>query len=254
MDNKKYSGFVLKNIALVLMFINHFFNIYFTKFECPNQLIDDMQILLTRGSFFIFCFLLSEGMKHTRSRKNYILRLLCTAIISEIIYDYAFNNTLFYWYDQNVFFDLTMSAITICVYDYFKNNKPLQISLIILICIIDILLFFNYGIVAIVWTLTFYICGNNKKKLIELIIPVTIITPFIFYIIAYLRLGYKPYWDFIIKYGSIEACAVFLLPLIFMYNGNKGKQFSKWFYYGFYPAHLIVIKLLVDYVIKYPLF
>ena len=50
-------------------------------------------------------------------------------------------------------------------------------------------------------------------------------------------------------YGLIQMGVVLALPVIALYNGQRGKnarvnRFMKWFFYIYYPAHLFVIGLL----------
>ena len=40
-------------------------------------------------------------------------------------------------------------------------------------------------------------------------------------------------------------------PLLMLYNGERGGgKYSKWFFYIFYPAHLLIIALIKMYLIK----
>ena len=44
-------------------------------------------------------------------------------------------------------------------------------------------------------------------------------------------------------FSPLEAFALFSVPLIVHYNNTKGKQ-VKYFFYVFYPLHLILLRLL----------
>ena len=82
---KKFlSNFDLKILAIITMTIDHIGAIVY-----PN--IDIFRII-GRVSFPIFAFLLVEGFKHTSNKLKYFLRLILFAIITQPIYDYAFNN------------------------------------------------------------------------------------------------------------------------------------------------------------------
>ncbi|MDO4940708.1 MAG: TraX family protein [Erysipelotrichaceae bacterium] len=259
-SNKGLSTSTLKYIAMILMFINHFFNVYFDKFPNTNVSLDNFQLYLTRPSFFIFCFLISEGMRYTRGRKKYILRLLLFALSSELIYDYVTRGQLIYIYSQNSLFDLFAGALIIYIYDYFKDDRILGFISITCICVLDCVLCFGYSILGALLPLMFYICNNDKKKLVIYGIPISIFLSTLLYIVIYLiRPGYsillqrKYFYDYVIEYGLLEAHGLLSLPFIFLYNKQKGKQLPKLFYYFFYPGHLLLIKLIVS-LIDAPIF
>ena len=42
-------------------------------------------------------------------------------------------------------------------------------------------------------------------------------------------------------------CCVLVFVILYLYNGRRaarGRTFYKWFFYAFYPAHLLVLGLL----------
>ena len=46
-------------------------------------------------------------------------------------------------------------------------------------------------------------------------------------------------------YGILQMCTLFSLPILRMYNGERGKwKGMKWFFYIYYPAHLFAIGLV----------
>jgi len=49
----------------------------------------------------------------------------------------------------------------------------------------------------------------------------------------------------LIRTDSVQVYGVLALPLIYFYNGRKGRQLSKWFYYLYYPVHLGIIALIL---------
>ena len=54
-------------------------------------------------------------------------------------------------------------------------------------------------------------------------------------------------------YGLIQLCAVLAVPLLFLYNGKRGRnpkinRFMKWLFYAYYPLHLLVIGIIRELV------
>ena len=45
-------------------------------------------------------------------------------------------------------------------------------------------------------------------------------------------------------YGGVQWYSLIAVPLILMYNGQRGRRNMKSFFYIFYPAHLAVLELL----------
>ena len=70
------TSFVLKLIALVTMFCDHFGDAFVGHYSFFN--------IIGRIAFPIFAFQISEGYIHTKNLKKYIIRLLGFAIISQI--------------------------------------------------------------------------------------------------------------------------------------------------------------------------
>ena len=74
--------------------------------------------------------------------------------------------------------------------------------------------------------------GNLKKQIIGMS----------FWILIYATISYL----FVSKtYGLITLLAVLVYPLLNNYNGEKGKlNWMKWFFYLYYPLHLVIIGIL----------
>ncbi len=241
---KGLSGAFLKNLALILMFINHFCAAYFDTFIGSWEWMNNFHWYLTRPAFVIYAFLISEGMFYTSNRRKYQLRLLITALISEIFYDLAMYQTMFYWNDQNVFFDLLMGTLAIEAYDRNRENPGAIIGWVFLICFIADLAEFNYGFFGVLVILFFYLFREDKKKIAVFMPILILVLSYGLYSDIFMMYGINEYlFAFVSHYALQEAHSILAIPLILLYNGKKGKQLSKWFYYGFYPAHMIFIWL-----------
>lgn len=121
------SSAVLKNIAYLSMFIDHFFAVVFTeviqRYSGAGHEADRLRGIYSAGraigriAFILFAFLAAEGFRHTRSRKNYLLRLGCFALLSEIPFDLAFSGKCFNWNSQNVYFTLFLGVLVLTIWE-----------------------------------------------------------------------------------------------------------------------------------------
>ena len=134
------SGSVLKVIAAVSMLIDHFaatilaydpqaFVPYFYFLDTPiglYRLFRDFG----RLAFPIFCFLLTEGFVHTKSRIRYARNLLFFALLSEIPFSIVMND-LGDFQKQNTLFTLLLGFLALWALERFVTNVWLQILCVV---------------------------------------------------------------------------------------------------------------------------
>ena len=239
-ENKSgLSASVLKTLAVVLMVINHFSTL---RFFSPDRVgvLFYIQWCVTRVSYPLFAYLLCEGMAYSKSREKYLLRLLVLAIISQPVYGWALIDGPLTTRSFNVFFDLLAGGLAIEVYDCFwKKNKVAFLVLEIALCVLSVKLAFSYAILCVLLPLLWYaLRGKPGKQAIWTIPAVPVLVAAMYYIGYGVAFG-KPSF-----FMLSELCMVGVIPFILLYNGKKGKQLPKWFSYGFYPAHLLIVGLL----------
>ena len=74
--------------------------------------------------------------------------------------------------------------------------------------------------------------GNFKKQSLNLI----------FYTAIYAAV-FAAFID--VPYGILQMAVVLSLPLLYIYNGERGKHKNiKWFFYLYYPGHLIAVGIM----------
>ena len=216
---KIFSNFDLKILAIITMTIDHIGAIIY-----PN--IDAFRII-GRISFPIFCFLLVEGFKHTHNRFRYFIRLLLFAIITQPIYDYAFNN-----YELNILFTFSLSFLLLSSIEFIKKiinkyNKGIEnylyktisyLLIYIIFLILSIILNVDYQALGISLVLIIYLSPNILLSLLlYLIIAITL------------------------DVNNIQLYSLIAFIFIYFYNGKKGKDI-KYFFYLYYPLHLLLLK------------
>ena len=184
-----------------------------------------------RLAFPLFCFLLVEGLQHTRSVKKYLIRLGIFALVSELPFDLAFSDDIRtgFYLQQNVFFTLFIGLLTIYLMSLLNSkfqkkqlvNGLLQSSIIIIGCAVAILLHTDYTFMGILLIVSFYLFREKKLLLALFLFLITNFTGF-----------------------YLEGLATLSIIFILAYNGKKGPEGNKYFFYVFYPAHILLLYLI----------
>jgi hypothetical protein len=193
--------------------------------------------LIGRLSFPLFAWFISEGYMHTRSFKKYILRLSVFAIALEspfILFSSYFQST---GKDTlNIFFTLSLGLLSIYAYDK-TENKLQKVLFPTIIALFAQSIKADYGFYGIMTILLFYIFNNNFFK--------TALYQIMFNLIyAAAVLGYNYMNNIAIDtFVILQIFSIFSLLFIKSYNKKQGKK-MKYFFYIFYPAHIILLYLI----------
>jgi len=272
MDNKKrYTASIIKYIAYVSMFIDHLGHIILGRMisNMPanaSKYLSALYLLtriLGRLSFPLFCFLLVEGINHSHNRLKYLSRLLLLAIISEPVFNYAMNGSLFCKELQNPIFTLFTGAILLITLQLlnqkliFKYAWILNSLVIIIFMFISLLLKFDYAFIGI--AIIAFISYILKKPYIPMHQALLSFGLLIFICELFLNIIKAPVHIFTpelwFKYYienalALQLFSIFSLYFIMDYNHKKGNQLPKLFYYSFYPLHLLILRIIADFIFR----
>ena len=221
-EKKGINANALKWIAIVTMFIDHIGAAVLEKngqiFWNPDLLKVD---LLLRGigriAFPIFCFLLVEGITHTHNRWKYLFNMALFALIAEYPFDLAFRGGIAFDY-QSVFMTLFFGLLAMIICQIIEEKQwKLKIPVMLLAgaCCAALAQFCNtdYGAIGVILIFVLYITRNNR--LVQCICGAVCFI-----------------W---------EVTSVISFVLIYFYNGVRKKGMNKYFFYLFYPAHLLIL-------------
>lgn len=205
-----------------------------------------------RIAFPIFAFMAVEGYFHTHNLKKYLLRMLIFAVISEVPFDLMYGGTWFYPVHQNVIWTLMMGLVGIHLMETVRKKKSTFVY--ILVSAIVVIL---GGLLGTLSMVDYYGMG--------------VLTVFIFYFFRgrkwWCLLGQllALYWVNVELLGGLmypirlfgiefELCqqglALLALLPIWLYRGRQGyhsKPFQ-YFCYAFYPIHMLVIVLVLNFI------
>lgn len=233
---KKLNSNHLKIIAIIAMTIDHIADLLYPGM--PNIFISNVMHIIGRLTAPIMFFFICEGYHYTKDIKKYISRLFIFALISHFAYCFAFGINFIPFSTGNIFnqtsimWTLAWAVVALHIVHGKNNLKEWQKWLLIIL--INLITFSSdFSSIAVMTILFMYDRrGNLKSQMICMMAWLSL-----YALISYL---------FVSKtYGLIAMTAILVYPLLKNYNGKRGKvKWLKWFFYLYYPLHLIIIGAL----------
>ncbi len=240
------TGNFLKIFAAVCMVFDHFGLIFF-----PNIMIFR---IIGRISFPIFAFMISEGARYTRDKLKYFLSVAILATICQVVFTVA---TGVVYMSILVAFSISIPLIYLLNYSkkivlaqenngYKKILFPALFTLaVVFVFILTKLVEIDYGffgIMAPVFASFFDFRGiDDLPKVLKRLdnIPFRVIA----FSLSILLLAI----DMLPVVGGLGAYQFFSLlsiPILLLYSGKRGKHKMKYFFYLFYPLHLVTLEAI----------
>lgn len=229
----------IKYIAMFTMLLNHIGNI-FLPFGSVLWMV-----FVNIGYFtaITMCYFLVEGYWYTRSKKRYALRLALFALISQLPFDLAFSSgSRLSFNGFNMLFTLLLCFFIILALDKLKS-PALKLSAVAGLTLLS--MFSDWGVFAPMFTLLFvWAKGDIRRTRLS-------------YIISALFFGLYQYMglsaampagkNIVSSLAGMLGIVLSGICIVYLYNGRRsqrGQTFSKWFFYIFYPAHLLILGLI----------
>ena len=211
----------LKGIACTAMLVDHIGTLFFTSLELR---------MIGRIAFPIYCFLLVEGMHHTRDMKKYGVRLAVVAVLAEIPYDLAFSGRPD-MSTTSVMVTLLLGYGTILVIR--KLTGICRFAAVIPFFLASEVLRSDYAGTGIAIIVLFELTRQMPHSRLIQLLGLTLLCWFG----ALVRIGPLNV--------PIQMFAVLAMIPIALYNGRKmtGSKAVQWGFYLFYPAHLLLLWL-----------
>lgn len=230
---------MIKMIAMVTMTLNHYAAVFLESGTILYELLTDIGYFTA----ITMCYFLVEGYSYTRSKRKYARRLLVFAIISQPPYHLALSESGHTEYPNlNMMFTLFFCFwIIYAKKEAMPENTRRNIILISMMATI----FCDWPVSAAIFTLLFLWVEDapERKKDAFLVAMIS------FGVINFLdRTG-----EYSLQNAALMACGAMLgigmsgVCLLCFYNGRKARRGSvllKWFFYLYYPIHLLVLGLI----------
>ena len=207
------TGNQLKIIAMITMTCDH------VGMQLFPQLL--WLRMIGRLAMPIYAYMIAEGCSHTRDRKRYLLRLLGLGALCQAVYFVAMDSLY-----MCILITFSLSVLLICAADKVREGHSWGVfggmtAAVFFLCTIlpDLLpgtdFEIDYGLPGVLLPVLIYGAGN-RGLLMGLALAA-------------------------LKYGGIQWLAFLAVPLLLLYNGQRGKTNIGKLFYWYYPAHLVVI-------------
>lgn len=229
----------IKYIAMFTMLLNHIGNIFLPL----GSVLWLIFINLGYFTAITMCYFLVEGYAYTHSKKRYALRLALFALLSQLPYSLAFSTgSALQFNGMSMLFTLLLCFFIILALERLQS-PALKILAVAALTLVS--LFSDWGVFAPMFTVLFVWARGDERRVK------------LSYLISLLFFGLYQYMGFsgVLSAGKnivntlagMAGIALSGVCILYLYNGQRarrGQGFSKWFFYIFYPAHLLILGLI----------
>ena len=214
----------LKLLALVFMLCDHVGKVLLPQYQFLQ--------ILGRLAMPVFAYMIAEGCQHTRVRQRYFLQLFLLATVCQLVYFFT-TGSLY----QSILITFSLSLLLIFIIDRFRQKKDLFSGVLLIAMTATVLVVcvglprwlshtdfqIDYGFFGVLLPVAVYYAPTKPMKLIAAGLALTGIC---------------------LDYGNLQWYSLLALPLLALYNGQRGKWKLKYLFYIFYPTHLVLIQLI----------
>ena len=275
------SGFVLKIVAFLTMTIDHI-GVMASTYYMSGTWIDIFRII-GRIAMPLFCFMIVEGVLHTKSFKKYALRLgILAALISTSLLllvsipQLGFSSVRDF---GNIFIDLLMGAVAVYCLTLPKWKKlfvllptafmvtsfivaKYEYTTGVMIHWFPYFIRGQYNLLSFSLIICFYLSyvlkdlffkwhtsqmGLEKDAFVGTDLERTTVNVFSIVFLISITLLFYFFASYLMAESMDEQIYAMLAgAFILLYNGKRGYN-SKWFEYGgyaYYPVHILIIALV----------
>lgn len=232
---RKLNADHLKLIAILAMTVDHIADLIYPGF--PGEPVALSLHIIGRLTAPIMWFFICEGFYHTRNLRKYLLRMFVFAVISHFAYCFAFGISFMPFTDgifnqTSVIWPLFWAIVALWIINSATALKTWQKWLLIIV--INLITFpADWSCIAVMAIVAMYDNRGNLEKQMG---------GMMFWVIIYAIVSFF----FVSKvYAVIQLGVILVYPLLKQYNGQKGTvKWMKWFFYLYYPAHLVVVGII----------
>ncbi len=225
----------LKLIAIIAMTVDHVCDLIYPGFPAVPAAV--ALHIIGRLTAPIMWFFVCEGYHHTHDAKRYMLRMGIFAAISHFAYCFAFGidpvpfrTGIFN--QTSVMYPLFIAVLVLWMQDHALPMKD-WIKEILIFVLVWSAFPADWSCIAVLAILKMYRKrGDLKAQMKEMLLYVALYAVVSFFFVSKV-------------YAFVQIGVLLVYPVLKLYNGEKGdRKWMKWFFYLYYPAHLLLIGVL----------
>ena len=233
---------LLKIVAMVTMMIDHCGKMFFPQYRIMR--------IIGRIAFPIYAYCIAAGCVYSKNRLKYLMRIVLMGLISQPLYANALAHTTSKMY-AIAFVDNPVGAVINYYVESWSHPSimlTLALGLLVIWSIREKQLIGTAALALLVWKILGSIDYGWRG-----VVLITLFYLFIehWWLSLPVMLAYMTWWGtlysgysaFGLTFGT-QFFAIMALPLIYIPTASKLK-INKWVFYLYYPAHLIVIILIL---------
>lgn len=237
---------LLKLVAMLAMFCDHAGKMLFPQYPVMR--------IIGRLAFPIYAYCIAVGCVYTRNPLNYLKRILLLALVSQPIYAVALAHTNSKMFAVSFADEPVRAAL-----NFYLNSWVTKPSILCTLSVGIILIWALRNRQVVIFASMLILCWMVQKKLDYGMKGIVLML--LFYIFCSRRwlslpvvLAFMLWWGRGGSYSlfgvqfSTQAFAMLALPLIYIQT-NTGVRLPKWMFYSFYPAHMVLIYVLKNFVL-----
>lgn len=222
------------------MLLNHIAQVFLTSGTVLYEVFEMIGFFTAP----VMCFFLVEGYEHTRSKVKYGQRLLVFAVLSQIPYTLVFHDG-----SLNMIYTLLCCFLVLVAMELIADPiyRTIICALLTFATVVS-----DWALLAPIYTILLYNSRSSRKKTATSYgIAYAIFVPF--QIQKYMNGVPGDWMTRAIAQGLLSGVGILVAAVVLLvfYNGKRAersKNFSKWFFYIFYPAHLMVLYMIKVYI------
>lgn len=230
---------IIKMLAMATMLVNHIANVFMPA----GAPLTNLCLYIGYFTAVTMCYFLVEGYGYTHSKTQYAGRLFGFVVLAQLPYQLVFpEHGMAGMLQFNMLFTLLLCFLVLAAQEKIHSGF-LRVFCIVLLIFLSI--FCDWALLAPVFTLLFAWAENSRLR------------KHVAFGVAAVLYGGMAWLSSMRTLGAVGAlpdtlgCAMPILVsgffILYLYNGQRAAQhrgFYKWFFYAFYPGHLLVLGLL----------
>lgn len=237
MENKlPLSGNMLKILAALFMTIDHIGLLFF-----PHESVFR---IVGRLAFPIFAFMIAEGARYTKNRLKYFLQIFILGVICQIVYyiaDGSLYMCILITFSLSLLILFALKEFKIALFEKERSGKRIALTSFLLIGAVALAyiaceyLEIDYGfggVLCPVFASIFDFHGVAVPEKVRILDRAWV---------RVLTLGLGVLIHALTSSLKIQIYALYAIILLMLYSGERGKYKMKYFFYLFYPLHLVLL-------------